>query len=90
MNGPDHYREAGLILTSDPCSYGCPHSGCEHEMAMLARAQVHAALATAALAATTELVRLGTQPPTALDAWRVELEAEADAPSTGTDPESRP
>ena len=29
-------------------SYGCPHSGCPHEMAMIARAQVHAALALAA------------------------------------------
>lgn len=47
MNGPQHWAEADLILTgdADPCSYGCPHNGCAHEMAMLARAQVHATLA---------------------------------------------
>jgi len=48
MTGPQHWQEADLILTSDPCSYGCPHSGCPHEIAMLARAQVHATLALAA------------------------------------------
>ena len=50
MTGPEHWREADLILTgdSDPCSYGCPHSGCPHEMSMIARAQVHAELALAA------------------------------------------
>ena len=42
MNGPQHWREADLILTSDPCSYGCPHSGCPHEMAMIGRAIAHA------------------------------------------------
>ena len=53
MTGPEHWREADLILTgdADPCSYGCPHSGCPHEMAMIARAQVHAALALAAATA---------------------------------------
>ena len=50
MNGPQHWEEADRILVgdSDPCSYGCPHSGCPHEMAMIARAQVHAQLALAA------------------------------------------
>ena len=40
MTGPEHWREADLILTgdADPCSYGCPHNGCPHEMAMIARA----------------------------------------------------
>ena len=47
MTGPDHFREADLILTGDPCSYGCPHSGCEHEASMIARAQVHASLRAA-------------------------------------------
>jgi hypothetical protein len=49
MTGPEHWREADQILLgdSDPCSYGCPHSGCVHEMAMIARAQVHATLALA-------------------------------------------
>lgn len=53
MNGPAHWLEADLILVgdSDPCSYGCPHTGCEHEMAMIARAQVHATLALAAATA---------------------------------------
>ena len=48
MTGPEHWEEAGLILTGDACDYGCPHTGCEHEMARLARAQVHATLALAA------------------------------------------
>ena len=50
MNGPEHWREADLILTgdSDRCSYGCPHSGCPHEMAMIARAIGHGLLALAA------------------------------------------
>jgi hypothetical protein len=45
MTGPEHWSEASLILTDDPCEYGCPHSGCQHEMRQLARAQVHALLA---------------------------------------------
>ena len=54
MNGPANYREADLILTGDdPCSYGCPHSGCPHEMAALTRAIAHAIQAnTAATVAT--------------------------------------
>lgn len=48
MNGPGNFREAALILVSDPCSYSCPHAGCAHEMAMIARAQVHATLALTA------------------------------------------
>lgn len=77
MTGPQHWREADLILTgdSDPCAYGCPHSGCEHEMSMLARAQVHAALAATAFAATTESVKLGTLPLSALDEWRTAIDA---------------
>jgi hypothetical protein len=53
MTGPEHWAEADLILTgnADPCSYGCPHTGCPHEMAMIARAQVHATLAVAAVTA---------------------------------------
>lgn len=49
----EHFREADLILTGDSgtCEYGCPHSGCAHEMAHLARAQVHATLALAAATA---------------------------------------
>jgi len=39
-----HRREAELLLLSEGCEYGCPHSGCEHELAHLARAQVHATL----------------------------------------------
>ena len=48
MNGPQHWQEADLILSGDPCEYGCPHGGCSHELRMIARAQVHAALALAA------------------------------------------
>ena len=47
MTGPEHWKEADLILSEDPCEYGCPHSGCAHEMRQIARAQVHAALALA-------------------------------------------
>ena len=32
MTGPEHWREADLILSGDACEYGCPHSGCAHEM----------------------------------------------------------
>jgi hypothetical protein len=50
MTGPENYSEAALLL-DDGCDYGCPHTGCVHEMARLARAQVHATLAlTAAVA----------------------------------------
>jgi hypothetical protein len=45
MTPAEHWREADLILTGDPCEYSCPHSGCVHEMRMIARAQVHATLA---------------------------------------------
>ena len=48
MTGPEHWEEADRILTGDSCDYGCPHTGCIHEAAYLARAQVHAALALAA------------------------------------------
>ena len=47
MTGPQHWEEADLILSGDPCEYGCPHSGCAHEMRQIARAQVHALLALA-------------------------------------------
>ncbi len=51
MTGPEHWSEADQILSDDPCEYGCPHSGCQHEMRQLARAQVHATLALAAATA---------------------------------------
>jgi hypothetical protein len=69
MTGPEHYREADLILTSDPCSYGCPHSGCEHEAAMIARAQVHATLSLAAITAAAEAVKTGLMPISAYEPW---------------------
>jgi len=54
MTGPNNYREAVLITEDSRCDYGCPHTGCPHEMAYLARAQVHATLAlTAAVIAGT-------------------------------------
>lgn len=48
MNGPQHWAEANLVITGESCDYGCPHAGCAHEMAYMARAQVHATLALAA------------------------------------------
>jgi hypothetical protein len=81
VDGPRHWREADQILTEDPCEYGCPHSGCEHETARLRRGQVHAQLAATAFAATAELVKLGALPVSALDAWRdVTAEDEEAAP----------
>ena len=58
MTGPQNYREATVITEDARCDYGCPHTGCQHEMAYLARAQVHATLA---LTAAT-LVRSGLTP----------------------------
>jgi hypothetical protein len=54
MTGPEHYREAELLL-AESCEYGCPHSGCEHERGHLARAQVHATLFAGAAAALPAL-----------------------------------
>ena len=48
MTGAENFREAVAILTGESCDYGCPHTGCAHEAAYLARAQVHATLALAA------------------------------------------
>jgi hypothetical protein len=45
MTGQEHAAEADRILTGPRCDYGCPLAGCEHEMAYLGRAQVHALLA---------------------------------------------
>jgi hypothetical protein len=70
VNGAEHWREADLILTgdADPCSYGCPHSGCQHEMAMIGRAIAHGLLA---LAAATALQGIGDRglPPVDFAEW---------------------
>jgi hypothetical protein len=47
MTGHDHWLEAEVLITEKACDYGCPHAGCVHEMAYIARAQVHATLAAA-------------------------------------------
>jgi hypothetical protein len=59
MTGPENYREAVAIVTGESCDYGCPHTGCAHEAAYLARAQVHATLA---LAAAVIAGALGVEP----------------------------
>jgi hypothetical protein len=64
VNGPQHWREADLILTSDPCSYGCPHSGCPHEMAMIGRAIAHSLLA-----AVTAVIGRGSLTPASRREW---------------------
>jgi hypothetical protein len=67
MTGPEHFREAEAELMPDGgCEYACPHTGCVHEIAHLARAQVHATLALAAATA------LGSQHMGAYDsdAWQ--------------------
>jgi hypothetical protein len=51
MTGPEHWSEAEQILSGESCEYGCPHSGCQHELRLIARAQVHATLALAAATA---------------------------------------
>ncbi len=83
FSGPQHWREADLILTgdADPCSYGCPHTGCPHEMSMLVRAIGHGLLA---LTAAT-LVRSGLTPADRhewLKATDPEYAAEQDAEAT--------
>lgn len=70
MTGPEHWEEADVLLTSDPCEYGCPHSGCVHEMRLIARAQVHATLAAAAISAAG---LLGQLPAEDASAWRAVL-----------------
>ena len=52
MSGPAHYREADLILAGDRCDYGCPHTGCQHEMRMIGLAIAHALLALTAATMT--------------------------------------
>ncbi len=51
MTGAEHFAEAERIVLGERCDYGCPHTGCTHEMAYLARAQVHATLALVAATA---------------------------------------
>lgn len=74
MNGPQHLAEADLLLSdaADLCSYGCPHSGCAHELAGLIRAQAHATLALAAATALAAC-QAAAEPSTELDAWRKAL-----------------
>ena len=64
MTGPEHWSEADLILSGDPCEYGCPHTGCPHEMRMIARTQVHALLAL-----TEAYVAGATMRPEDRDEW---------------------
>jgi hypothetical protein len=81
VNGPAHWREADLILTSDPCSYGCPHSGCPHEMAMIGRAIAHSLLA-----AVTAVIGRGSLTPASRHEWQTATDpdyaAEQDAEVT--------
>ncbi len=64
MNGPQHWEEADHILTDDPCEYGCPHSGCVHEMRMILRALAHGVLAL-----TEAVVAGATMRPEDRDEW---------------------
>ena len=52
MDGPSNYRETDLILDGERCSYGCPHTGCEHEMATLLAAVAHSVQALTAAVIT--------------------------------------
>jgi hypothetical protein len=62
MTGPEHYKEAQNIVMDERCDYGCPHSGCQHEMAYLERALVHATLALAAATAEASVPSLHFEP----------------------------
>jgi hypothetical protein len=68
MTPAEHWTEADLILSGDPCEYGCPHSGCEHERRMIARAQVHATLALGVAIGRTAAIQApaGTAEPSSL------------------------
>ena len=66
MTGPDSYREATLLLENS-CDYGCPHAGCQHEMANLTRAIAHAIQANTA--ATIDIAGAGMKPAD-LHEWR--------------------
>src|SRR4029077_15588033 len=79
MTGPEHFEEAERCLLGDSCEYGCPHSGCEHEMRLIARAQAHF---TAALAAATALSRFGEMPADDADEWLRAVQTET-AEGTG-------
>jgi hypothetical protein len=59
MTGPTNYREAEALLDNG-CDYGCPHAGCQHEMAYLTRAIVHAIQANTA--ATIDIAGAGMKP----------------------------
>lgn len=65
MNGPDHFRQGEAELAVG-CEVGCPHSGCAHEMAHVARAQAHF---TAALVGATVHAAYGSMPAAGVSAW---------------------
>lgn len=70
MTGPEHYDEAQrLLVESDSCEYACPHSGCRHEMRLIARAQAHATLALAAATALNFVAGTPGLPEPDFDAW---------------------
>jgi len=83
VTGPGHWEEAELLLNESSCEYGCPHSGCPHEMRLIARAQVHATLAIAAAVACG---RLGEMPARDADAWQDLTGTQAASPYPGTCP----
>jgi hypothetical protein len=76
MTGPEHYREADLLLTNPDgaCEYGCPHSGCEHAIYLVVRAQAHATLALAAATALNDVAVKGWA------AWREVAAGETSTP----------
>jgi hypothetical protein len=79
MTGPEHFAEAERIVLGERCDYGCPHTGCAHEMAYLARAQIHI------LAALTEaVVASAVMRPEDRDEWdRATGRLEEEEPSRG-------
>lgn len=73
MNGPGNHREVALILESERCSYGCPHTGCEHETAMLLAAVVYQLQALTAAVIATGAHRLS---PADRHEWQTAIDPE--------------
>jgi hypothetical protein len=71
VNGPDNFSEANDILLGDACSYGCPHAGCVHEMAMIGRAIAHAIQAN-----TAAVIGRGSLTPAARHEWQTAIDPE--------------
>jgi hypothetical protein len=79
MTGPEHFAEAERIVLGERCDFGCPHGGCAHEMACLARAQIHILAALTGAVVASAVMR-----PEDRDEWdRATGRLEEEEPSRG-------